>query len=100
MELWTTDQVANYTGLTVAEVYASRRRGDFPGVLGFRRGRALLYDAEKVRNPPEPEVTSDPIVAILWELQAQTRLLHQIIHNTRPNYLTGELLSTEEEPND
>lgn len=81
--MWTTEQVAEHLDLTVDDVYRTRRENKYPGNLGVRRGRRLMFDPVLVENPPEPETTNDPTVAVLWELQAQTRLLHQIIHEVR-----------------
>lgn len=76
---WTTEQVAEHLGITVDEVYASRRNNTFPGNLGVRRGKRLVFNPEQIKNPPKEESTDDVQVAILWELQAHTQLLRRII---------------------
>lgn len=85
---WTTEQVAEHLNITVEEVYASRRRGDFPGNLGQRRGKRLIFNPDQILDPPtgEPETTSDLMLAVLWELQAHTNLIRRLaadLHHIR-----------------
>ena len=69
-EFWTTEQVAEHVGITVAEVYQSRRRGDWPGNVGTNRGRRLLFRSDLIESGPvEPDTTNDPLVALLWTAQ-------------------------------
>lgn len=89
---WTTEQVAEHLGITVDEVYTSRRRGDFPGNLGVRRGKRLVFNPDQVENPPEKDgTTSDVMLAVLWELQAHANLLRRVavdIHHIREHIST------------
>lgn len=78
--MWTTEQVADYLSLTAQDVYESRRRGAYPGNLGIRRGRKLLFPSDQVMNPPEEQATSDPTTAILWALDGIHKTL-RAIHN-------------------
>lgn len=99
MGIWTTEEVADHLGLTVDEVYASRRRSEYPGNLGIRRGKRLVFDEDRVKAGPqlEPEVTTDTLEAILWELQAHTQLLRRLTQEVR---LTRQPTTPQEEPNE
>lgn len=76
--MWTTQQVADHLGLTVEEVYRSRREQRFPGNLGVRRGRRLMFDPDHIANPPTQESTTDPAVAALWEIQGVRKVVNKI----------------------
>lgn len=76
--MWTTQQVADHLGLTVEEVYRSRREQRFPGNLGVRRGRRLMFDPDHITNPPTQESTTDPAVAALWEIQGVRKVVNKI----------------------
>lgn len=96
-EMWTTEQVADYLSLTAQDVYESRRRGAYPGNLGIRRGRKLLFPSDQVMNPPEEETTNDPTTAILWALDGIHKTLRAIHNELRAQRPTGELNESEEE---
>lgn len=67
---WTTEQVAEHVGMTVEQVYVTRRRKEWPGVLGVRQGRALRFDAELVQaGPGETEHTDDTAIVTVWLLE-------------------------------
>jgi hypothetical protein len=81
MSLWTIEEVAEFCEITVGQVYESRRRKEYPGVLGRQRGRRLLFSQDLVEaGPQEPEVTDDVNTAILWALQGIKKTL-DAIHN-------------------
>jgi hypothetical protein len=81
MSLWTVEEVAEFCEITVGQVYESRRRKEYPGVLGRQRGRRLLFPQDLVEaGPQEPEVTDDVNTAILWALQGIKKTL-DAIHN-------------------
>lgn len=84
---WTVEQVAEHTGLTVTQVYESRRRREWPGNVGVRQGRSLRFDSELVKaGPREPEHTDDPSVAAVWMLEDVRTLAREIktaIHEVR-----------------
>lgn len=70
MAFWTIEEVADHTGMTVAQVRESRRRKEWPGNLGRMRGRRLVFNADLVQaGPTTPQTTNDPLEAILWTLQ-------------------------------
>lgn len=70
MSYWTIEEVADALGMTVAQVYETRRRKEYPGNLGKLRGRRLMFDADLVQAGPQvPESTEDVSEAILWTLQ-------------------------------
>ena len=81
MSLWTIEEVAEFCEITVGQVYESRRRKEYPGVLGRQRGRRLLFPQDLVEaGPQEPEVTDDVNTAILWALQGIKKTL-DAMHN-------------------
>lgn len=96
--MWTTEQVADHLGITVEAVYQSRREQRFPGNLGVRRGRRLMFDPDHIANPPTPESTSDPMVAALWEIKGVRKIVNKIdrdiqalrAHLAEDANLTGE----------
>jgi hypothetical protein len=98
MSLWTIEEVAEFCEITVGQVYESRRRKEYPGVLGRQRGRRLLFSQDLVEaGPGEPETTDDVNTAILWALQGIKRTLdamHNELRAQRPRYFDGELLET------
>jgi hypothetical protein len=91
-EFWTTEQVADHLGITVKDVYESRRRNEFPGSIGTNRGRRLLFRSDLIESgPQEPKTTSDPLEAILWGLNAIEKQLGEILkelRNQRPRPLS------------
>lgn len=97
---WTTEQVAEFLGITPEQVYESRRRKEYPGNIGTQRGRRLMFDAEKVQAGPQvAQTTNDPLEALLWTAQGIEAKLVEIINELRaqrPTYLPAELLETEE----
>ena len=76
--MWTTEQVADHLGLTVEAVYQSRREQRYPGNLGVRRGRRLMFDPDHIANPPTQETTTDPLVAALWEIKGVRKVVNKI----------------------
>ena len=81
MSYWTTEEVADFLEISVAQVYESRKRKEYPGVLGRQRGRRLLFSQDLVEaGPQEPEVTDDVSTAILWALQGIKKAL-DAMHN-------------------
>lgn len=77
-ELWTTEEVAEYLGITVQQVYESSRRGEWPGRVGKQRGRRKLYNSDLIQaGSQEPETTNDPATAILWALSG----IHETLRN-------------------
>ena len=96
MAFWTIEEVAEQTGMTVAQVRESRRRKEWPGNLGRMRGRRLMFDADLVAaGPTVAESTNDPLEAILWTTQGIEAKLVDILselRGSRPTYFTAELL--------
>lgn len=69
MPFWTIEEVADHLDLTVTQVRESRRKGEYPGVLGRMRGRRLAFDVDLVKAGPQvAKSTTDPLEAILWTL--------------------------------
>jgi hypothetical protein len=99
-EFWTTEQVADHLGIDPQTVYETRRRGAFPGNVGTRRGRRLLFRSDLIEAGPSEMETEDPLVALLWTAQGIETKLVEIINELkaqRPTtYLPAELLETEE----
>ena len=97
MSLWTIEEVAEFCEITVGQVYESRRRKEYPGVLGRQRGRRLLFSQDLVEaGPGEPETTDDVNTAILWALQGIKRTLdamHNELRAQRPQWV--ELVTEE-----
>ena len=95
---WTIEEVAEFLEITVGQVRESRRRKEYPGVLGRQRGRRLLFPRDLVEaGPQEPEVTEDPTTAILWALggiHETLRAMHNELRAQRPQYFDVELLET------
>lgn len=90
-EFWTTEQVADYLGITVQQVYESSRRGEFPGSIGKQRGRRKLYNADLVQaGPQEPKSTSDPLEALLWTAQGIEAKLAEILTELRKPVVVEE----------
>lgn len=80
-EYWTTEQVAEHLDIEVRGVYQSRRNGEYPGNLGTRRGRRLMFRSDHIEaGPQEPETTQDPTTALLWALTGIHETL-RVIHN-------------------
>jgi hypothetical protein len=87
---WTTEQVAEHLGVETQSVYESRRRGLFPGNLGVRRGRRLMFPSDAIEagaqavsegvDPDSGETTNDVNTAILWALQGIKKTL-DAMHN-------------------
>ena len=87
---WTTEQTAEYLGVSPQAIYDSRARNKFPGNRGKRRGKRLLFSAEAIEqgreaveqgiDPDAPETTNDVNSAILWALQGIKRTL-DAMHN-------------------
>ena len=76
---WTTEQVAEHAGMTVEQVWETRRRKEWPGVLGIRQGRRLRFDPEMIKaGPREPERTDDAATAAVWLLEDIRNLVGQI----------------------
>ena len=101
-EFWTTDEVAEHLGMTVAQVYESRKRKEYPGDIGKQRGRRLLFNADLVRaGPTTAQTTNDPLEAILWTLQGIEKKLGQIVVELQvrhaDQYFTAVLSTTTEE---
>lgn len=94
MAFWTIEEVAEHTGLTVTQVYESRRRKEWPGVIGTQRGRRLMFDADRVKAGPEAvasQTTDDVQTAILWTLQgieSKLGLILKELRLQRPVYFT------------
>ena len=87
----TTEEVAEALGMTVKEVYESRRRNEWPGNLGRRRGRNLIFPEDL--TPQEPETTTDPTTAILWALEGihkTLRAIHTELRGQGPQWLAME----------
>lgn len=90
MSWWTTEQVAEYLGVTEQAIYDSRRRKQFPGNRGSQRGRRLMFPSEAIeagklaveegRDPDTPDTTDDATTAILWALEGIHKTL-RAIHN-------------------
>lgn len=98
--MWTTQQVADHLGLTVEEVYRSRREQRFPGNLGVRRGRRLMFDPDHITNPPTQESTTDPLVAALWEIKGVRKVVNKIdreVQALRAHLAQDANLTSEEE---
>lgn len=84
---WTTSQVADYLACEPESIYESRRRKEWPGVLGKRRGRQLLFEREAIEQglerlsdglePIPQETTENPTEAILWALEG----IHTTLRN-------------------
>lgn len=104
---WTTSQVADYLACEVETIYESRRRKEWPGVLGKNRGRRLLFEREAIEqglerlsNGLEPipkETTENATEAILWALSGIHTTLRNIekeLRAQRPQWLTGEWVET------
>jgi hypothetical protein len=69
-EWWSTEDVAEFLEIEPQQVYESRRRNEYPGNLGQRRGRSLAFLRSQVEDgPQEPKTTSDPVEALLWTAQ-------------------------------
>lgn len=89
-EWWTTEDVAEFLEITTQQVYESRRRSEYPGALGQRRGRSLAFLRSQVEaGPQEPETTNDPTTAILWALEGihkTLRAIHTELRAQRPVY--------------
>jgi hypothetical protein len=84
-DYWTTEQVAEYLGLTVQQVYESSRRGEWPGNVGKQRGRRNLFRSDLIQSgPQEPKTTSDPVEALLWTAQGIEAKLGEILTILRP----------------
>jgi hypothetical protein len=87
---WTTEQVAQFLGVSPQAVYDSRARNKFPGNRGVRRGKRLMFDSETIEqgaraveegiDPDSPETTNNVNTAILWELGGIHKTL-RAIHN-------------------
>ena len=76
---WTTEQVAEHAGMTVEQVYESRRRKEWPGIVGVRQGRSLRFDPDRVTaGPQEPQRTDDPAVAAVWIVEDIRGMVRQI----------------------
>jgi len=94
MSFWTTEDVADFLDITVAQIYESRRRKEYPGVLGRQRGKRLLFPQDLVEaGPGEPEITDDVNTAILWALQGIKKTLdaiHNELRAQRPIYYPAE----------
>ena len=76
---WTTEQVAEHAGMTVEQVWETRRRKEWPGVAGVRQGRRLRFDPEVVKaGPREAEHTDDAATAAVWLLEDIRNLVGQI----------------------
>lgn len=103
MGYWTIEEVADALGMTVAQVYESRRRKEYPGNLGKPRGRRLMFNADLVQaGPTEPESTTDPLEAILWTVtgieEKLARLIQLLTPLVSPTYTIGSPTTyTEEE---
>ena len=97
MAYWTIEEVADFLDITVAQVYESRRRKEYPGALGKMQGRRLRFNSEKVEAGPESaESTEDVQTAILWTLQGIEAKLGKILAELvaqRPQYFN--LVTTE-----
>jgi hypothetical protein len=97
----TTQEVADHLGITVAEVYQSRRNGEWPGSVGKQRGRSLKFRSDLIEAGPQAaESTTDPQEAMLWTLQGIEAKLGKILNELkaqRPVYLTGLVDSIEGE---
>ena len=95
---WTIEEVADFLDITIGKVRESRRRKEYPGVLGRQRGRRLLFPQDLVEaGPQEPAVTDDVNTAILWALQGIKGTLdaiHNELRAQRSRYFDGELLET------
>lgn len=98
MSYMTTEEVADLLGITVDDVYRTRRNREYPGVLGRQRGRRLLFPADLVEaGPTEPESTNDPVVAILWTVQGIEAKLAEILKELRaqrPTIGSAELIES------
>lgn len=108
MSWWTTEQVAEYLGVTEQAVYDSRRRQKFPGNRGSQHGRRLMFSSEAIEagkqaveageDPDAPETTDNATQAILWALSGihtTLRAIHNELRAQRPQYFVGELLTYE-----
>jgi len=81
MSYWTIEDVADFLEITVGQVYESRRRKEYPGILGRQRGRRLMFPQDLVEaGPQQPETTDDTATAILWAVQGIKDTL-DAIHN-------------------
>lgn len=84
---WTIEQTAEHAGMTVDQVRETRRRKEWPGVVGVRQGRRLRFDPERVKaGPREAEHTDDAAVAAVWLLEDIRNLvgqIHQAIEDIR-----------------
>jgi hypothetical protein len=100
-EWWSTEDVAEFLEIEPQQVYESRRRNEYPGNLGQRRGRSLAFLRSQVEaGPQEPNTTSDPTTALLWALSGiheTLRAIHTELRKQAPVYFEGELETTEEE---
>lgn len=105
MSWWTTEQVAEYLGVTEQSIYESTRRKEFPGNLGVWRGKRKMFPSEAIEagkalvdageHPDSPDTTNDPVEAILWTAQGIEAKLAQILaemRGNRPTFFSPELI--------
>lgn len=90
-EWWSTEDVADFLGITAQQVYESKRRNEYPGVLGQRVGRMTRFKRSEIEaGPQEPETTNDPTQAILWALEGihtTLRAIHNEQRAQRPHWV-------------
>lgn len=116
----TTEDLAEELGATPQAIYESRRRKEYPGKLGHRQGRRLIFHRSEVNDwlesvpqqitdgtgvvlrwmtdPAygEGETTENATQAILWALNGihtTLRAIHNELRAQRPTYLPAELIT-------
>lgn len=121
-EYITTEDLAADLNTTRQVIYETRRRNDYPGRLGHRRGKRLMFQRSEITDWLESvpkittdgtgvvmgwetdpaygdgETTNDANTAIVWALEGIKKTLdaiHNELRAQRPQYLTGELLTYE-----
>jgi predicted DNA-binding transcriptional regulator AlpA len=71
----TIEEVAAKYDMTVAQIYESRRRKEFPGALGHRRGKRVLWVLSELDTWGKDGTINDPNVAMVRTLSAIEKLL-------------------------
>jgi hypothetical protein len=81
----TTEAAAEYLGVTVLDIYESRRRNQPPGTLGVRRGRRLVWRQDDLdqflsgENPQPQDETFGSLDALVLEMRGVNRRLDAIL---------------------
>lgn len=108
MSWWTTEQTAEYLGVSTQSIYDSRTRNKFPGNRGSRRGRRIMFPSEAIEagklaveageDPDAARTIDDPTEAILVALGGihdTLRAIHNELRAQRGTFYTAELVTYE-----